>query len=414
MRPDCAWSMSTVGLTAQEISFPIENPFHRGSYCHSMAGYKPRSHHYELDNSIYFSMNTAHKDHSYQVQQKGPQHTFERQKYSSSSQRLPQKKSRPARIPPSCATDTPTVRPVDKDQVVPSFQKLSIHEYSSRCSKHQSSESPDSETSPMDSDEYFRTDDSSCLVANQCSKSSPFRYGVWSRRSFKDCGQINYAYYDGPIATQSARQPPLHPPMSVLPEVQKRCEPQPKEPPEPVICQKHLEKVQRKLRRCHSGPAGSLNKPSLLGLTYHKWHTNSTEKTDLPPPVPPRANHKIQCCRRWSTEVSSGACSDEDKPPKVPPRDPLSRGSSRTPSPKSLPMYVNGVMPSTQSFAPNPNYVSPWSLQRQNSEGSACIHPIIENGIKASDTHYYLMPPRSPSDSPCDCHARKKAPVDLV
>lgn len=50
MRPECAWSMSTVGLTAQEISFPIENPFLRGSYCHSMAGSKPSwSYRHELD-----------------------------------------------------------------------------------------------------------------------------------------------------------------------------------------------------------------------------------------------------------------------------------------------------------------------------------------------------------------------------
>lgn len=41
MRPQFAWSMSTVGLTAQEISFPIENPFLRGSHCHSMAESKP-------------------------------------------------------------------------------------------------------------------------------------------------------------------------------------------------------------------------------------------------------------------------------------------------------------------------------------------------------------------------------------
>lgn len=50
MRPECAWSMSTVGLTAQEISFPIENPFLRGSYCHSMAESKPTwSHPHELN-----------------------------------------------------------------------------------------------------------------------------------------------------------------------------------------------------------------------------------------------------------------------------------------------------------------------------------------------------------------------------
>ena len=50
MRPECAWSMSTVGLTAQEISFPIEKPFLGGSYCHSMAGSKPSwNYRHELD-----------------------------------------------------------------------------------------------------------------------------------------------------------------------------------------------------------------------------------------------------------------------------------------------------------------------------------------------------------------------------
>uniref|UniRef100_UPI00067E6502 ERBB receptor feedback inhibitor 1 n=1 Tax=Homo sapiens TaxID=9606 RepID=UPI00067E6502 len=69
---------------------------------------------------------------------------------------------------------------------------------------------------------------------------------------------------------------------------------------------------------------------------------------------------------------------------------------SRTPSPKSLPSYLNGVMPPTQSFAPDPKYVSSKALQRQNSEGSAskvpCILPIIENGKKVCSTHYYLLP----------------------
>lgn len=94
--------------------------------------------------------------------------------------------------------------------------------------------------------------------------------------------------------------------------------------------------------------------------------------------------------------MTSSTYSDEDRPPKVPPREPLSQSSSRTPSPKSLPSYLNGVMPPTQSFAPDPKYVSSKALQRQHSEGSAnkapCILPIIENGKKVSSTHYYLLP----------------------
>lgn len=120
----------------------------------------------------------------------------------------------------------------------------------------------------------------------------------------------------------------------------------------------------------------------------------------MPPrvPIPPRPAKPDY--RRWSAEVTSSTYSDEDRPPKVPPREPLSRSNSRTPSPKSLPSYLNGVMPPTQSFAPDPKYVSSKALQRQHSEGAAskvpCILPIIENGRKVSSTHYYLLPERPP------------------
>ncbi|XP_045884523.1 ERBB receptor feedback inhibitor 1a [Micropterus dolomieu] len=451
MRPECAWSMSTVGLTAQEISFPIENPFLRGRYCHSMAGSKPSwSYRHELDN-FYFSMNTAHTDHSSRAHQKGPPPpslSYERHKHSPSSQRLPPKKSRPSHLSLSCSAEPSTPSPVDDDQVVPSFQRLSVYECSSppqtpgRCSKPLPPIPPQTDISPeqaMDNEVEFFTssDDSCCLVSDQCPKSSPFRYGVPSRRSFRDCGQINYAYYDGPLGPQSPRpskqQHQAHPPQ----EVQEQYEQPRQEPPEPVVCQRQQDKAQRRLRRSHSGPAGSFNKPSLLRLTCHKRHTHSTDKPEVPPPIPPRTI-KTGDYRRWSAEVSSGAYSDEDKPPKVPPREPLSSGSSRTPSPKSLPTYINGVMPPTQSFAPDPKYVSCRGLQRQHSEGSPCIIPVMENGKKASTTHYYLLPQRPAFvDSPCvekflrvmdspaarkmevpvsdwDCHTKRKAHVDLV
>lgn len=289
--------------------------------------------------------------------------------------------------------------------------------------------------------EFFTSsDDSCCLVSDQSSKSSPFRYGVPNRRSFRDCGQINYAYYDVPLGPQSQKQPKqqqqhhqAHPPQ----EVREQHEPQRQEPPEPAVYQRQQDKAQRRLRRSHSGPAGSFNKPSLLRLTCQKRHTQSMDKPEIPPPIPPRTI-KTGAYRRWSAEVSSGAYSDEDKPPKVPPREPLSRGSSRTPSPKSLPTYINGVMPPTQSFAPDPKYVSCRGLQRQQSEGSPCILPDLENGKKASTTHYYLLPQRpafldspyverflrvmeSPaarntdvSDLDWDCHTKRKAHVDLV
>lgn len=361
-------------------------------------------------------------------------------KHSPSTQRLLPKKSRPSHLSLSCSAEPSTPSPADDDQVVPSFKRLSVHECSSppqtpgRCSKPLPPIPPQTDISPeqaMDNEvEFFTsTDDSCCLVSDQCSKSSPFRYGVLSRRSFRDCGQINYAYYDGPLAPQSQRQPKqphqTHPPQ----EVREQYERLRQEPPEPVACQRQQDKAQRRLRRSHSGPAGSFNKSFVLRLTCHKRHPHSTDKPEVPPPIPPRTI-KTGDYRRWSAEVSSGAYSDEDKPPKVPPRERLSRGSSRTPSPKSLPTYVNGVMPPTQSFAPDPKYVSCRGLQRQNSEGSPCILPVIEDGKKVSTTHYYLMPQRTGfMDSSCvmdspaarntdvsdwECHTKQKAHVDLV
>nr|XP_020453829.1 ERBB receptor feedback inhibitor 1 [Monopterus albus] len=447
MRPECAWSMSTVGLTAQEICFPIESPFLRGSYCHSMAGSKPSwSYPHELDNFC-FNTNSGHTDRSSRTQHKGPSPpslSYERHKHSPSTQRLPPKKSRPSHLSLSCSAEPSTPSPVDEDQVVPSFQKLSVcsspPQTPGRCSKPLPPIPPHTDISPeqaMDNEvEFFTSSDDRYLLSDHCPKSSPFRYGVHSRRSFRDCGQINYAYYDGPLGPRSQRQPQQHHQTHPPQEVQEQYEQQRQEPPETVICQRQQDKAQRRLRRSHSGPAGSFNKPSLLRLTCHKRHTNSTDRQEVPPPVPPRTI-KAGDYRRWSAEVSSGAYSDEDKPPKVPPRDHLSRGSSRTPSPKSLPTYVNGVMPPTQSFAPDPKYVS-CRLQRQNSEGSPCILPVMENGQKASATHYYLLPQRpafmdSPyvekilqaidssaahntdvSESDWDRHPGRKAHVDLV
>ncbi|XP_040890063.1 ERBB receptor feedback inhibitor 1a isoform X2 [Toxotes jaculatrix] len=344
-------------------------------------------------------MDTAHTDHSSRAQQKGPPPPS--LSYERHIQRLPPKKSRPSHLSLSCSAEPSTPSPADDDQVVPSFQRLSVYECSSppqtpgRCSKPLPPLPSQTDISPeqaMDNEvEFFTsTDDSCCLVSDQCSKSSPFRYGVLSRRSFRDCGQINYAYYDGP---QSQRQPQQHHQTHPPQEVREQYEQQRQEPPEPVVCQRQQDKAQKRLRRSHSGPAGSFNKPSLLRLTCHKRHTHSMDKPEVPPPIPPRTI-KTGDYRRWSAEVSSGAYSDEDKPPKVPPREPLSRGGSRTPSPKSLPTYINGVMPPTQSFAPDPKYVSCRGLQRQNSEGSPCILPVMENGKKASATHYYLLPQR--------------------
>ncbi|CAB1459562.1 unnamed protein product [Pleuronectes platessa] len=374
--------MSTVGLTVQEISFPIENPFLRGSYCHSMAGSKSSWSYRTEPNNFYFSMERAHTEHSSPTQQKGrPPASLSHDRHSPNTQRLPPKKCRPSHLSLSCTAEPSTPSPADDDQVVPSFQRLSVYECSSppqtpgRCSKPLPPIPPQTDFSHEQA------------IDNE--------YRVLGRRSFRDWGQINhaYSYYEGPLRPQSQRQPQqhhqMHPPQEVREQYEQQQPQQRQEPPQPVVCQRQQDKTQRKLRRSHSGPAGSFNKASLR-FACNKRYTNSMDKPEVPPPIPPRT--KTGDYRRWSAEVSSGAYSDEDKPPKLPPREPFSRGSSRTPSPKSLPTYTNGVMPPTQSFAPDPKYVSFRGLRRQNSEGSPCIRPVMENGEKVSNTHYYILP----------------------
>ncbi|XP_075406746.1 ERBB receptor feedback inhibitor 1 [Tenrec ecaudatus] len=230
--------------------------------------------------------------------------------------------------------------------------------------------------------EFLTSSDTELLLGN--STLAGLKYGGPGRRSFRGCGQINYAYFETP--TVSAED------LSHIPD-QNECV----QNSNPLPPQSH-----RRLRRSHSGPAGSFNKPAIRISGYlHRASPNSDEdKPEVPPrvPIPPRPVKPDY--RRWSAEVTSSTYSDEDRPPKVPPREPLSRSNSRTPSPKSLPSYLNGVMPPTQSFAPDPKYVSYKALQRQHSEGSSnkvpCILPIIENGKKVSSTHYYLLPEKPP------------------
>lgn len=357
-------------------------------------------------------------------------------KLASGSLRLPQKKSRPSHLSLLSFTAEPSSpSPAEDDQVVPSFQRLSVcgsppQTPGGRCSKPLPPIPPQSHVPPepaVDSEveAFMSTDESCCLVsAEPCQKIR----GLHSRWSFRDRGQINPAYYDGPLQQQQHRTHTQQEVKGQYEQVQQQQQQQ-------VSSQRPQDKSQKRLRRSHSGPAGSFNKPvaSAFRLPCPRRYPNGTDKPEVPPPVPPRTV-KTGNYRRWSAEVSPGAYSDEDKPPKVPPREPLpGGGGSRTPSPKSLPTYVNGVMPPTQSFAPDPNYVVCRGLP--NSEGSPCILPVMEDGIQASNTHYYLLPQRPAFlDSPCvekflrvmdgasarhadsdwDSHARRKAPVDLV
>ncbi|KAG8581625.1 hypothetical protein GDO81_007737 [Engystomops pustulosus] len=139
--------------------------------------------------------------------------------------------------------------------------------------------------------------------------------------------------------------------------------------------------------------------------------TLSEDKPRIPPrvPIPPRPVKRSEH-ERWSGELSPAFGA-----PLLPPRDPLSQPTSRTPSPMAFhvgspqqrsnlcsPMCVGlstspgKPMPTTQSFASDPKYATPKVIQAQGKDHckGPCILPIVKDGKKVSNTHYYLLPER--------------------
>ncbi|KAI5622931.1 ERBB receptor feedback inhibitor 1, partial [Silurus asotus] len=413
MRLDCSWSMSIAGLTVQEICLPPQSLFLHSSQCHSMSRAKPSwkcdhnldNFYFSVESSVNCNVQSRQQVPSYLTGDKHRVHSYTL--LSPGAQPLTTKKSRPTHL--SIPSPFVSPSPNEDDQVVPGLQRLSVSDRisppqtPSRAAKPLPPIPGSVDLSPdqtVDNEvEFFNGDDSRCLVSETCPKPSHFRYGMQSRRSFRECGQINYAYFEGPVPQQKKQQQKQQQQQQQQPkkkhehESQESLLPQQREPDQHEHSQHHHKATcmrQRKLRRSHSGPAGSYSKPSTLRPSCHHRNTQDLDKPEVPPrvPIPPRPI-KTGDYRRWSAEVTAGTCSDDDRPPKVPPREPLSSGTS----PKTLPIYHNGVMPPTQSFAPDPKYVSR-GLRRQNSEGSPCILPIMENGRKASTTHYFLLPQR--------------------
>lgn len=393
--------MSTAGVAAQEIRVPLKAFLHDGQALGSLNACWGRRR--ELGNNF---LNIHPITMAYNLKSTTQAHLTSLGRASApaptNGHRLAehgpsQKPSLPPLVLPPSESSGP-----DEDPVVCGFKKLSVN---GGCAptppltpmKNGPSPVPCVAGSrplpPLPISEGLTLDDTDCEVEFlTCSDKawllgggapSEFQAGAPGRRSFRGCGQINYAYFETPAASEVD--------LSQAPE--RGTVGPPADPPP----QSH-----RRLRRSHSGPAGSFHKPAIKvhGHTHRASPHPDTDKPEVPPrvPIPPRPVKPDY--RRWSAEVTSSTYSDEDRPPKVPPREPLSRSNSRTPSPKSLPSYLNGVMPPTQSFAPDPKYVSSKALQRQLSEGSAsrapCILPIIENGKKVSSTHYYLLPERPP------------------
>ncbi|XP_042348049.1 ERBB receptor feedback inhibitor 1 [Plectropomus leopardus] len=277
------------------------------------------------------------------------------------------------------------LRPQEGDQVVPSSQRRTVF------GGHQKEAKPlpplpDPEElmsdEAADSEVEFFTSDRRRLLPKSCPKAM---YRLMNR----DCGQVNYAYQDSSLRAGGAGTDSIAFSWPGREDratgrgsgfwalVLQREDHQPEEQQQPS-----------RLQFPCSGPA--FQPPSTTN-----W---PTDKPQIPPriPIPPKP----------PTLFRTVSTNEEDKPPKIPPRIPLVPPCPpRTPSPKSLPIYINGVMPATQSFAANPKYVSK-ALQRQQSESappaaqfSPCIVPILKDGRKASATHYILLPPGRPAYS---------------
>lgn len=174
--------------------------------------------------------------------------------------------------------------------------------------------------------------------------------------------------------------------------------------------------------------------------------SSGEDKPQIPPrvPIPPRPIKRGDySSARWSRDLSLSptpadnaediAGVGKDRPPQIPPRDPLSQPGSRTPSPMGLVVgsphqriysvspptmqapltscssthtygsYLSTspgkLMPTTHSFASDPKYAAPKVIQAQGKDAASkgpCILPIVRDGRKVSNTHYYLLPERPP------------------
>uniref|UniRef100_A0AAY4EZI0 Activated CDC42 kinase 1 n=1 Tax=Denticeps clupeoides TaxID=299321 RepID=A0AAY4EZI0_9TELE len=130
----------------------------------------------------------------------------------------------------------------------------------------------------------------------------------------------------------------------------------------------------------------------------------STDKPQVPPrvPIPPmRPNKRGGVYGRRASASIGDEGDDFARPPQIPPRDraisqPGSLGSFLSnPSSSCLPpssVTQPKSMPTTHSFARDPQYTASEGGQSQSK--APCILPIVCDGMKASSTHYYLLPER--------------------
>ncbi|KAG8511009.1 Activated CDC42 kinase 1 [Galemys pyrenaicus] len=202
-------------------------------------------------------------------------------------------------------------------------------------------------------------------------------------------GETNYAF----VPEQAPLLPPLEDNLFLPPQGGGK-------PPSSAQTAQIFQALQQECMRQLQVPAGSLvPSPSPVG----------DDKPQVPPrvPIPPRPT-------RPRGELSPAPPGEEEmarwpgpaSPPRVPPREPLSPQGSRTPSPLAppgsspLPHRLSSspgkTMPTTQSFASDPKYATPQVIQAPGPRAGPCILPIVRDGKKVSNTHYYLLPERPP------------------
>uniref|UniRef100_A0A674DWV8 Activated CDC42 kinase 1 n=1 Tax=Salmo trutta TaxID=8032 RepID=A0A674DWV8_SALTR len=173
-----------------------------------------------------------------------------------------------------------------------------------------------------------------------------------------------------------------------------------------------FQELQQECMRRLNVPTGGGHQPPSLSPSSGLQSVD--DKPQIPPrvPIPPRPVKRGDYTR-WSGDLSLSLtpASEEvqDRAPQIPPRDPLSQPGSTMVFPSAPPPPTYGsylstspgkLMPTTHSFALDPKYAAPKVIQAQ-AQGKdlakgPCILPIVRDGRKISNTHYYLLPERPP------------------
>ncbi|XP_074262213.1 activated CDC42 kinase 1 isoform X1 [Saimiri boliviensis] len=200
-------------------------------------------------------------------------------------------------------------------------------------------------------------------------------------------GETNYAF----VPERARLPPPLEDNLFLLPQGGGK-------PPSSAQTAEIFQALQQECMRQLQVPAGS---------TAPSPSPGGDDKPQVPPrvPIPPRPTRPhVELSPAASGEEETGRWPGPASPPRVPPREPLSPPGSRTPSPlvppgsSPLPPRLSSspgkTMPTTQSFASDPKYATPQVIQAPGPRAGPCILPIVRDGKKVSSTHYYLLPER--------------------